>query len=228
MKKPFLMCWMVFVIFMIPLLLAGRAFSQQPFSDGEITYAVKVDLPPGTSAETAATFAGSRLVWTFKNYLFRYEMQVGRTTYMNIRNQRDRSAVTLIDQGPDKYLIRMSAADLARESARYGDITYTDTDSSRQIAGYLCKKAMGRSASGRPFTVWYAPALLPEFRDYSARFKNLKGIPLEFEMTNSHQVRMVMTATSVNIAPQPMAKFHVPTGGYREITYRELEKLRKR
>jgi GLPGLI family protein len=121
----------------------------------------------------------------------------------------------------------MSAADLQRESARYGNITYTDTDSTRQIAGYLCKKAVGRSASGRAFTVWYAPALSPEFRDYSSRFKNLPGIPLAFEMTNSHGVKMVMAATSVNLAPQPMAKFEVPTAGYREITYGELEKLRK-
>jgi GLPGLI family protein len=221
MVKPF---WLG----LIPLLLAGPAFSQQPFSDAEITFAVRVELPAGTSPAVAASFAGSRLVWSFKNYLFRYDMQLGRTTYTNIRNERDRDAVTLIDAGPSKYLIRMSSADLARESARYQGITFTDSDSTRKIAGYVCRKATGREASGSTFTVYYAPQLVPEFRDYSARFKNLNGLPLEFRMTNSHDVTMIMTATSVNLAPQPAARFQAPTSGYREITYKELEKLRNR
>jgi GLPGLI family protein len=217
-----------FLCLLAPLFVFQAAFAQQPFSDAEITYAVKVDLPSGASPQLAAAFEDSRLVYSFKNYLFRSDMNVGKTTYTNIHNSRNNSAITLIDAGPNKYLIRMSAADLAKESARFDGLRYTNEPGEKQIAGYSCKKALGKLSDGSSFTVYYSPELIPEFKDFSPRFKGLDGFPLAFEMTTSHHLKMTMTATSVSIAPQPTAKFQTPTSGYRAMSYTELENLRNR
>lgn len=214
-------------VLLAPLLINMPVTAQQPFSDGEIIYSVKVDLPPGGSPQAANAFQNSRLIFTFKNYLFRSDMSLGKTTYVTIHNSRDHSAVSLIDAGPEKYLIRMNAEDWAKETADYKGLTFTNVSGSMEIAGYKCQKAVGKMKDGNTFTVYYAPQLIPENSTYSERFEGLKGLPLSFETNTPQGIKMTMTATSVNISQQPSSKFDTPSGGYREITYAELENLRK-
>lgn len=214
-------------VLLAPLLINVPATAQQQFSDGEIVYSVKVDLPPAVSPEAANTFQNSRLIFTFKNYLFRSDMSLGKTTYTTIHNSRDHSAVSLIDAGSEKYLIRMNADDWAKETARYNGLFFTPASGSTEIAGYKCQKAIGKMKDGNTFTVYYAPQLVPENTTYSERFEGLKGLPLSFETNTPQGIKMTMTAVSVNISQQPSSKFDTPSGGYREITYSELESLRK-
>lgn len=203
------------------------ATAQQQFSDGEIVYSVKVDLPAGTSSAMASAFQSSRLIFTFKNYLFRSDMFLGKTTYTTIHNSRDNSAVSLIEAGSEKYLIRMNAEDWAKETARYRGITFTDASGSMTVAGYKCRQATGKLKDGSTFTVYYTPQLIPENTTYSERFEGLNGLPLYFEATTPRGIKMTMTATSVNISQQPASKFDTPSSGYREISYAELQNLRK-
>lgn len=215
------------LIFLLTGLSLG-ALAQRQFSDGQITYQVSVDLPPGTPAQAADMFKDSRLVYSFKSYLFRYDMTIGKNTYTNIRDSRAHTAVSLIDDGGgNRYLIRFDTAQLAQESARFRGMRFKDGTGTRKIAGYNCKEATGTLPDGSTFKLYYTPDLLPEDNDYNARFAGLKGLPLAFETTTRSHVKMTMTAISVNLAPQPRANFETPTGGYREISYKELQELRK-
>lgn len=217
----------ILLILSVPLLMRLSASAQQQFSDGEITYSVKVELPAGASPAAANAFQNSRLIFTFKNYLFRSDMFLGKTTYTTIHNSRDNSAVSLIDAGSEKYLIRMNADDWAKETARYQGITFSNASGSMEIAGYKCQQATGKLKDGSTFTVYYTPQLIPENTTYSERFEGLKGLPLYFEATTPGGIKTIMTATSVNISQQPPSKFDVPSSGYREISYAELQNLRK-
>lgn len=217
----------ILLILSVPLLTCLSASAQQRFSDGEITYSVKVELPAGASPAAASAFQNSRLIFTFKNYLFRSDMFLGKTTYTTIHNSRDNSAVSLIDAGSEKYLIRMNADDWAKETARYRGITFSDASGSMEIAGYKCRQATGKLKDGSNFTVYYTPQLVPENTTYSERFEGLKGLPLYFEATTPKGIKMTMTATNVNIAQQPSSKFDTPSSGYREISYSELQNLRR-
>lgn len=206
--------------------ISGVIFAQKQFSDGEITYSVKVELPPDAPPQAVQASKGSQLVYSFKNYLFRSDMNIASSTYTSIRNTRNNSAVMLVDVGSSKYLIRFNADELAKESSHYKDIRFTDLGKTRLIAGYNCKEATATLQDGSTFTIFYTSDIMPENTEYNARFDGLKGLPLEFESTNSHHLKMTMTATKVDIAPQPSARFDIPTSGYREITYAELENLR--
>jgi len=212
-----LLCWM-----------AGAASAQQRFSDGEITYAVDITLPEGVPAGAADAYQGSQLVYAFKNYRFRSDMHIGNRVYTNIRNSRTNTAVTLIDAGPAKYLIRLNPQQLAEESASTQAEQFTDAGEGGEIAGYACRQAIGKLKDGSTFTVFYTPSIMPENTAYNKRFAGLKGMPLKFEMTTSRGIKMTMTATHVSLAPQPSAKFDAPTSGYREMTYQELQDLRQR
>lgn len=205
-----------------------NAGAQKQFSDAQVTYQVKVTLPAGSPAQAADLFENSRLVYSFKSYLFRSDLYIGKKTYTNIRNARDHSAVSLVDNGGGtKYLIRFNAAESAAESKRFEGVRFTDESGSKEIAGYVCKKATGSLKDGTTFILYYTSELMPEDADYNGRFKGLKGLPLEFETVTRNQVKMTMTATHISLAPQPRAGFAIPTSGYREISYTELQSLRK-
>lgn len=208
--------------------MAATATAQQRFSDGEITYAVDVVLPDGAPAGAADAYQGSRLIYSFKNYRFRSDMHVKNRVFTSIRNNRDNTAVTLIDAGPAKYLIRLNAQQFAEESASTQAEQFSDAGAGGEIAGYACKKAIGKLKDGGTFTVFYTPAIIPENTGYNKRFAGLGGTPLKFEATTANGVKMTMTAIRVSLAPQPSAKFDIPTSGYREMSYEELQQLRKR
>jgi hypothetical protein len=206
---------------------AQIVFARQQFSDAEVTYAVTVEPPEGSGEMANPNLAGGTLVYNFKNYLFRSEMHLGQAVYTNIHDSRTNSAVVLINAGANKYLIKMNESQLKEEGKRFEGITFRDGGETMKIAGYDCRMAVGELADGSTFTVYYAPGLLPENKDYSERFKGLKGVPLKFIMTTRNHMKMTMTATRVTIAPQARALFVTPTSGYRLLTYEELQSMRK-
>lgn len=225
-EKNYLRMKKLFCLLMIATLVPSlKTLAQQTFSDAEVDYSVQVDLPEGTSVNAAA-FQNSKLEFYFKNYLFRSNMSLGNTTYTTIHNSRTNSAISLIDAGVQKYLIRLNAGDLAKEGARYKGMTFTEVPGTKTIAGYTCRKAIGKLKDGSSFIVYYDPDLVPENPGYSERFQGLKGLPLYFEATTSSGVKMIMTATRVNITQQASSLFDAPQSGYRELTYAELQSMR--
>lgn len=223
--KTMILKKIAYFIILSPLFFFFSATGQQKFSEGKITYSVDAE---DVSPQAAAAFKNSQLVFHFKNYLFRSEIRVGPTTYVNIRNGRDHSGITLINSGANKYLIRMDAEELKNESARLEGVTFQDQPGTKQIAGYTCQKAIGKLKNGNTFTVYYTQDLVPVFGDYSPRFSGLKGLPLQFEMETKSGRHLTMTATNVDIGLQPAVLFRIPTSGYRELSYEEFEKLRGR
>lgn len=223
--------WMMKIY--LPLLVTALALmapfretmAQQRFSDGEVHYNIQVEMPPDATA-SADAFAGSEMTYLFKNYLTRSITHLGEAEYSTIRNARDQTAVTLIVSGNQRYMVKMNADDLKMESAKYQGLTFKDTGGSKEIAGHSCREALGTMADGKTFRVYYAPDLVPENASFSPQFRGLKGLPLQFEITTSSQVKLVMTATSVQIGPQPAAQFDIPKSGYRLLTYTELQRMR--
>lgn len=210
------------------LFLALFSLAQTRLTDGEIIYSVQADPSGGTPTAAANALKGGQLVFNFKNYLFRSELKIGKMDYINIRNSKEHSAISLIDGGPgNKYLIRMSPSQVKKEAARYEGMTFDLQPDTKEIAGYTCHKATGKLTNGNTFVVYYTKELQPVYTDYSPRFEKLEGFPLQFEVNTRHGVKLIMTATSVNTDLQPSALFNTPTSGYRVLTYEQLQQLRK-
>lgn len=202
------------------------AMAQRQFSDAEVTYSVKVEPADGSSSPVSSALSDGTLTYNFKNYLFRSQMNIGHSIYTHIHNSRANSAVVLIDVAAGKYLIKMNQSQLNKEDQRFAGLRFTDGNQTMKIAGYACKMATGKLANGSTFIVYYTPDLMPENKDYSDRFKGLKGLPLKFVMTTRNNMKMTMTATQVTLAPQSGALFITPTSGYRLLTYEELQSMR--
>ncbi|MFI5155973.1 MAG: hypothetical protein ACHQEM_07290 [Chitinophagales bacterium] len=123
-----------------------------------------------------------------------------------------------------KLLIPMKADDWRDRNKRYEGIRYTNTNESKIIAGYKCIKAFATTNDSLKITVYYTKELIPDTKDYDAEFKNLDGLPLEYEIQKGNvTIRYVLN--SINMNPVPASKFDIPKTGYRVMTYEESKKL---
>jgi GLPGLI family protein len=202
--------------------LATPLLAQRTISDARITY--KVELPP-EQLQMEAMFAGSSMIQYIRGNQSRIDMNFNVVNYIYLINTQNETVVTLMDNHGDKYLIRTDKKGYEQDVKKYQGTQFTDQNETREIAGYKCRKAIGKNEDGSTFDVFYTMDILPENRFYNRRFMNLKGIPLEFEIIIKAGSKMRAVATKVDLSPVPASTFDEPKG-YKEITQDELKKIR--
>lgn len=123
-----------------------------------------------------------------------------------------------------KLLIRMNPDNWAERNRMYDGIVYRNTNETREIAGYKCVKAVGQTRFGAIVTVYYTRDIVPENRQYDPLFRNLEGLPLEYELANG-QMRLRYRIAKINLNPVPVSTFDIPGTGYREMNYEDSKKM---
>jgi GLPGLI family protein len=142
----------------------------------------------------------------------------------SIYNGKSNTGVILKEVNGQKLLIRLTAENWNTRNNRYADIRFTKLNETKMIAGYLCYKATASTSDGFEISAYYTRDLLPENKVYDAPFKNLEGLPLEYEFTKGNlHIRYTLASLSLNAVQA--SKFDIPTSGYRELTYEESRKL---
>lgn len=202
--------------------LTAPLLAQRTVSDATITY--KVEMPP-EQLQMESMLAGSSVVQYIRGNHSRIDMNFNVVNYIYLINIREETVVTLMDNHGDKYLIRSDKKAYREDMKKYEATQFTDQNEVREIAGYKCRKAIGKMEDGTTFEVFYTIDLVPENQAYNRRFINLKGIPLEYEIVMKAGSKMRVVATKVDLSPVPASVFDVPRG-YKEITAEELKKIR--
>jgi GLPGLI family protein len=209
---------------LIALICYHYSAAQSVFTDGKVSYNVKVDVPSGNQ-QMADMFDGSTYTLYVKGKLHRIDMNLGMLDQTILTNAGDSSMVVLMDVSGNKYLIRVNKSDMQKQQAKYSGISFTDTTGSKTIAGYQCKEAIAKLSDGTTFPVYYTTDLVPAGSiTMDNMFNGLKGFPLEYEIT-MQRLKMTITASSVDLSPVPASLFDVPTSGYREVTSDELRQM---
>ncbi len=214
----------ILTITLAAVFIATASKAQKVFSEGKITYDINVDVPPAQQ-QMAGMFKGSTMVLTIRNYMTRSDMHTSVLNNSTIVNTRENTAVSLMDNGGNKYLIRMSKEDLDKQREKYDGVSFIPQEGSKQIAGYSCRQAEGKLKDGSTFTVYYTPDLMPENTNYNKQFTGLKGLPLQYEMTMRNGLKMTLTANNVDLSPVPASQFDIPKSGYRELTMEEVRQM---
>jgi hypothetical protein len=73
--------------------------------------------------------------------------------------------------------------------------------------------------------VFYTKDLLTENKEYDPPFRNLEGLPLEYELA-SGDVKISYRVSRISLNPVPVSKFDIPKSGYREMNYEESKKMK--
>ena len=159
-----------------------------------------------------------------KGNMSRAEIASAIFSSATIHDSKAGTSVVLKEVSGQKLLIRMTSDNWAENNKRYDGITFTNTSDTKSIAGYNCIKATAALPDGTTFTVYYTPDIVPENKDYDYQFKNLNGLPLEYELVQG-KLTIKYTVSKINMNPVPASKFDIPTSGYREMTYEESKKM---
>lgn len=172
----------------------------------------------------ADAFDGATTTIYIKGPHSRSEMVSALASFTTIHDARTGTSVILQEVSGQKLLIRMTAENWQDKNKRYEGITFTDTEETKTLAGYKCVKAIAKMKDGASFTVFYTNEIVPDNIDYNYQFKNLNGLPLEYELSQGN-LTIKNTVSQINLNPVPASKFDIPKSGYRELTYEESRNL---
>jgi GLPGLI family protein len=142
----------------------------------------------------------------------------------SIYDSKTGTGVLLKEVNGQKLLIRLNQENWYQKNARFMNLVYTKTAETKTIAGYQCSEAMASTSDGYQVKVFYTRDIIPVNKGYDPPFRNLDGLPLEYEFSKG-DLHIHYTLSSINLNPVPASKFDIPTSGYRELTYEESLKL---
>ncbi len=205
------------------LFLFGSLAAQKKVAELTMVYDAKVTTGD-SQPKLADAFDGATTTVYIKGTMSRSEMVSALASFTSIHDAKTGTAVVLQEISGQKLLIRMTAENWKDKNKRYDDITFSNTNETKTIAGYKCIKATATMKDGATFTVYYTKDIVPENANYNAQFKNLDGLPLEYELKQG-TLSIRYTVSTINLNPVPASKFDVPKSGYRELTYEESRKL---
>jgi GLPGLI family protein len=207
-------------LYLLFLLAPGLLTAQKRF--GELTLVYNYTVSSGTNA-----FPEIRATETFyiKGNLSRAEVNSSSFSSTTIYDSKAGSGVILKEVNGQKLLIRLNSENWEEKNSKYDNIRFSKTAETRTIAGYPCVKATASTAGGYQITVFYTSDLVPENKTYDPLFRNLDGLPLEYEL-NKGNLHIKYVLASINFNPVPASRFDIPNSGYREMTYEESLRLK--
>ena len=218
MKKKYFRAVFYFVV--INTMIINFCFAQKKISELTIVY----DYITTSNAGATKSPAGSTNTIYIKGNMSRSEMASSSYSSVTIFDANSNTGVILKEVSGQKLLIRLSSANWQQINKSYEGLIFTNTSETKTIAGYKCLQATAKTKDGYTFTVYYTNEITPENKNYNAKFKNLDGLPLEYEFSNG-SISLKYTVEKINLNPVPASKFDIPKTGYRELTYDESKKL---
>ncbi len=201
------------------VLLGISAEAQKILSEGAIVYNVSVQTG-SSQAKMADIFDGATATVFIKGSQSRTDLKSAIGNSSTIYDSKAGNGVVLREFGAQKLMIRLNRQNWTDKNKKYDGISYEQTNETKKIAGFNCVKAIARLTDGTTFSVYYTADLVLENKEYDAQFKNLPGVPLEFESIVG-SMRVNYAASKVSFDPVPIKQFEIPKSGYREMTYDE-------
>jgi GLPGLI family protein len=213
MKERFLILFVPLLFFIVPLL------AQKKFSEGSIVYYVVVNTND-PNPKLADGFDGATNTIYIKGKLSRSELVSVFGTQSTIIDGRTGKVDVLKEYGEKKYMISMTPSDWIEANQKYDSVTFTYQDEYKTIAGYSCRKAIGKLKNGETFIVYYTTELVPENQNFQYSNRTLPGLALEYE-SNLGKNKVIFSASKISFDPVPASKFDLPKTGFRIMTYKE-------
>ena len=214
------------LLFLSATAIIAASFTGTSDFEGKLVYSidfVNANMPP----QAKSMMAGSTATIYIKGDKARTDMNMGPQTTTTIYDRKANTHVTLMDMMGNKYQIK---GEPEKKGGKKPEVKVTITSETKTIAGYSCKKAevtMADSKGTNHVTnIWFTEDISNHMyagNENGAQFKDIKGMPLEYEVQAQNGMSMKMTATSVSKETVADSKFAIPDG-YKETTVEEMQK----
>jgi len=201
------------------------SFAQKKISEGTISYDIVINTA-SEKTQAADFLDGATSTVYLKGNKSRVEMVSSLGMQSTIIDGAKNTIAIIKEFGEQKYIINMTPEEYKAANERGNNVTFSYTDDTKTIAGYNCKKAIGKLPSGATFTVWYTPDLVPENKEYQYTNRALPGLAMEYESAIG-KMQVTYTVSKISLSPVPAAKFELPKSGYRVMTYKESQGIKQ-
>lgn len=197
-----------------------------PAFEGKITYSVDFT-DPNMPPEAKAMMAGSEYITYIKGMKARTEMNMGMQNTISIYDGEKKISVSLIDMMGNKYMIKN---DGSKKDEKQSEMKVNVTSETKTIAGYTCKKAevtmKDKEGNDQTSNIWFTEEIPNRMNVADKRysqFRDITGMPLEYEMKTQRGGSVKMSATTVSKETVSDDKFDIPKG-YKETTVEDMQK----
>ena len=214
-------------IILIVLFFAGvnNASAQKQFSEVTLTYNISIQSSKA-EAPVANSLNGAELNLFIKPFQSRSEMKSSLGTETNVYDNKSDKGFILKEYSGQKLMITVNKENWIQKNQWNDNMKFNISDDLETIAGYKCKKAVGITADGRSFTVYFAPNIVITNKKYNNSFEQLPGLPVQYELKSGNLV-FKYTLNNISYEPVSAAKFDAPKAGFRIMTYEENQQLKK-
>ena len=198
-------------------------FAQKRITEGTISYDIIVNTG-NTNPSVADMFDGATSIVYLKGYLSRFERVSSLGVEATITNAKTGNVNVLKEYGEQKYMITMTPGNWKDANKKYKDIAFIFPDEYKEIAGYKCQKALGKTTDGSEINVFFTKDLIADNRDFEYAYKSLPGLAMEYE-TNIGSLKVTYRVSKVSFNIVPASKFELPKSGFRVMTYEESKSV---
>lgn len=218
MKKNLTFSWLALTMLaLFSFQVMGKEFK------GVITFKITVE-GSGVTDEMKNMMPKS-MIMTIKGNKSRSEMAMSMGKTISISDGDAKTAITLMDMMGQKFAIQSNYDEIMKEIADSPEAKVEITSETKEIAGYLCKKAIVTiEEEDQEIIVYFTEELGTGAMNFdNPQFKDINGVMLEFEMPGE-EFSMHFVATSVEKKNVEDSEFTIPDG-YQVKTKEELKSM---
>lgn len=190
-------------------------------TEGKIIYEITLD---GEVEGMMAAMLPSEIIMKFKGTKCRTEMATAMAENITLSDQKNpNEGLILLDVMGSKYAMKVDPAKVEEQKKNLPEFEIINSAETKEIAGFMCKKAVMKNKSNNEETyIYYSDALPYLENSLTSQFKNIQGMPLEFN-TKLNGITMTIRAKSVEKIKIADAEF-VASSEYKLVTEEELMK----
>ncbi|MBI4931981.1 MAG: DUF4412 domain-containing protein [Bacteroidetes bacterium] len=194
--------------------------------EGKVVYSIDF-VNSSMPAQAKSMMAGSTATIYIKGTKSRSDMNMGPQTTTSIYDSKTNTSVMLMEVMGSKYKIKTEPT---KKEEKKPEVKVNVTSETKTIAGYSCKKAevtvTDSKGTSHATNIWFTEEIsnhMNSSNENGAQFKDIKGMPLEYEVQAQNGMSMKMTATSVSKETVADSKFEIPSD-YKETTMEGMQK----
>jgi len=208
------------IFFLISSLLVSiSGIAQKPFTEGTISYNIKLTSADHTEYNGVYTF-------TFKGPHIKKELKLDNGfSDVVIMDCGVNTVYSLQNRSGKKYAIQLSMNDVFKRQAPFSTFTLnTEENSSKSIAGYPAYKCKVSYKNGTTSDIYYSKDWYPAQAITFERFPGAKFLPMQYSYTDENGTTMEFEVSSIELSPVENAVFRIPPD-YKMISYEDYKQL---
>ncbi len=212
MRKLFI----VFAFFTISI-YKGNAQNAKVVSECTVVYEVLVDASKA-DPQVIKAMAGATKVLYIKGSKTRSELISPNFQQAVIYDSKTDSTIVLREFRNSKYISFLNEDKRNEKNKKFEGINFRNTNETKTILGYDCKKVIATLKDSSTYTMFYTPSIIPSNKDYEYQFKDLPGFVLEYEAESENgKWKAKYIAAKITFTPVASSVFDVPKSGYRVL-----------